>query len=80
MTGSQWFGCAIVSACFIALAVTFGIGCATHNWGPLGMCAFLVFVVPIWGAAAYGKKTPPVRYCPRCGTHHQLPKGPNCPR
>ena len=40
MTGSQWFGCAIVSACLTALAVTFGIGCATHNWGPLGICAF----------------------------------------
>ncbi len=80
MEAKTVFGCIIVLAAFVAFAVTLGIGLATHNWGPLGMWAFVVILVPIWAGAAYGKKPPPMHYCRRCGTRHQLARGPNCPR
>lgn len=80
MTGSQKFGCVIGVGYVTALLAGFVVGCITGRWNYLGVGAAVMFGVPIYASFAYGKKTPQVRYCPRCGTHHQLPKGPNCPR
>ena len=73
-------GCLLLTGgCFVGAIVTFVMGCVTGNWSAFGSDVALMFVSLFIGGALTSK-APPVHYCRRCGTHHQLPKGPYCPR
>ena len=70
----------IAAGAFIGIIVGIFIGLITHNWSCEGTSWACLAVFGLLGGALTSPPTPPVRYCPRCGTRHSLPLGPNCRR